>query len=143
MPFSISLLCAVTIQLLCQMFKVVFYSLKEHRLRLNYFVSTGGMPSGHTAFVSALTVSVGLNRGFSAEFFTIVFVFSSIIVYDIVRVRGAVQTHSRILTVLLEKLPPEDRIQLPQLVGHTIGEVLIGLAVGAGFAAAVYFLFQA
>jgi acid phosphatase family membrane protein YuiD len=140
MPFSISLVTAVTIQLLCQLFKVVFYSLKEHRLRLNYFVSTGGMPSAHTAFVSALAVSVGLNRGFSSEFFTIAFVFSSIIVYDIVRVRGAVQAHSRILAVLLEKLPPEDRIPLPQLVGHTIGEVLIGLGGGAGFAAAVYFV---
>jgi acid phosphatase family membrane protein YuiD len=140
MPFSSSLLTAVAIQLLCQLFKVVFYSIKEHRPRLKYFVSAGGMPSAHTAFVSALAVSVGLNRGFSSEFFSIAFVFSSIIVYDIVRVRGAVQTHSRILAVLLEKLPLEDRLPLPQLVGHTIGEILIGLGVGAGFAAAVHFV---
>jgi acid phosphatase family membrane protein YuiD len=141
MPFSSSFVTAVTIQLLCQLFKVVFYSLKERRLRLKYFVSSGGMPSAHTAFVSALTLSVGLSRGFSSEFFTIAFVFSSIIIYDIVRVRGAVQIHSRILAGMVEKLPPGERIQLPQLVGHTIGEVLIGLLVGCTAAVVASFIF--
>ena len=80
MPFSSSLVVAVAVQLASQLFKVVFYSLREGRLRLDYFISTGGMPSAHTAFVTALTVSLGLHHGFASEFFAVAFVFSVIIV---------------------------------------------------------------
>ncbi|UCF98260.1 MAG: divergent PAP2 family protein [Spirochaetaceae bacterium] len=140
MPFSRSLVVAVAVQLLCQLFKVLFYSVKERRMRPDYFVSTGGMPSAHTAFVSTLTVSLGLHHGFSSEFFTIAFVFSAIIVYDLVRVRGAVHAHSRILAMILERFRPREQIDLPHLVGHTVPEILVGLAVGCVAAVAAYFI---
>ena len=140
MPFSRSLVVAVAVQLASQLFKVVFYSLKERRLRLDYFISTGGMPSAHTAFVSALTVSLGLYHGFASEFFTVAFVFSVIIVYDLVRVRGAVHAHSRILAVLLEKVQLREQIVLPHLVSHTVAEIIAGLFVGCAAAVAAYYL---
>ena len=140
MPFSRSLVVAVAVQLTSQLFKVVFYSLKERRLRLDYFISTGGMPSAHTAFVSALTVSLGPYHGFASEFFTVAFVFSVIIVYDLVRVRGAVHAHSRILAVLLEKVQLRERIVLPHLVSHTVPEIIAGLFAGCAAAAAAYFI---
>jgi acid phosphatase family membrane protein YuiD len=140
MPFSRSLVVAVAVQLSSQLFKVVFYSLKERRLRLDYFTSTGGMPSAHTAFVSALTVSLGLHHGFASEFFAVAFVFSAIIVYDLVRVRGAVHAHSRILASILEKSQMRQKTVLPHLVGHTVPEILAGLGVGCAAAAAAYFL---
>jgi len=99
------------------------------------------MPSAHTAFVSTLTVSLGLYHGFSSEFFTIAFVFSAIIVYDLVRVRGAVHAHSRILERLQDKLPPQERIELPHLVGHTVPEILVGLFVGCTAAVVMHFIF--
>jgi acid phosphatase family membrane protein YuiD len=141
MPFSRSLIVAVAVQLASQLFKVVFYSLRERRLHLEYFVSTGGMPSAHTAFVSALTVSLGLHHGFASEFFTVAFVFSAIIVYDLVRVRGAVHAHSRILAQLLEQVQLRQRVVLPHLVGHSLPEILAGLMAGCGAAAAAYYLF--
>jgi acid phosphatase family membrane protein YuiD len=140
MPFSRSLLVAVTVQLASQLFKVVFYSLRERRLRLDYFISTGGMPSAHTAFVSALTVSLGLHHGFASEFFAVAFVFSVIIVYDLVRVRGAVHAHSRILAILLEKVQLRQKIVLPHLVSHSLPEILAGLVVGVAAAVAAYYL---
>ena len=140
MPFSRSLIVAVAVQLASQLFKVVFYSLKERRLRPDYFISTGGMPSAHTAFVSALTVSLGLYHGFASEFFTVAFVFSVIIVYDLVRVRGAVHAHSRILAMLLEQVQLRQKIVLPHLVSHSLPEIVAGLVVGCGGAAAAYYL---
>jgi acid phosphatase family membrane protein YuiD len=140
MPFSRSLIVAVAVQLASQLFKVVFYSLRERRLRLDYFISTGGMPSAHTAFVSALTVSLGLHHGFASEFFTVAFVFSAIIVYDLVRVRGAVHAHSRILAMLLEQVRLRKTVVLPHLVGHSLPEILAGLGVGCGAAVAAYYL---
>ncbi len=140
MPFSSSLVVAVAVQLLSQLFKVVFYSLKERRLRPDYFISTGGMPSAHTAFVSALTVSLGLHHGFASEFFTVAFVFSVIMVYDLVRVRGAVHAHSRILGMLLEQVQLRQKIVLPHLVSHSMPEIIVGLVVGCAAAAAAYYL---
>jgi acid phosphatase family membrane protein YuiD len=140
MPFSRSLVVAVAVQLASQLFKVVFYSLRERRLRLDYFVSTGGMPSAHTAFVTALTVSLGLYHGFASEFFTVAFVFSVIIIYDLVRVRGAVHAHSRILAMLLEQVRLRQQVVLPHLVSHSIPEILAGLAAGGAAAVAAYYL---
>ena len=140
MPLSRSLVVAVAVQLASQLFKVVYYSLRQRRFRPDYFVSTGGMPSAHTAFVSALTVSLGLVHGFTSEFFAIAFVFSAIIVYDLVRVRGAVHAHSRILAMLLEQVRLRQKIDLPHLVSHTVPEILVGLVVGSAAAALVFFV---
>lgn len=140
MPFSRSLVVAVAVQLVSQLFKVVFYSLKEKRFRPDYFISTGGMPSAHTAFVTALTVSLGLHHGFASEFFAVAFVFSVIIVYDLVRVRGAVHAHTRILAMLLEQIQLRQKVVLPHLVAHTLPEIIAGLLVGAAAATAVYYL---
>jgi acid phosphatase family membrane protein YuiD len=140
MPFSRSLVVAVTVQLASQLFKVVFYSLRERRLRLDYFISTGGMPSAHTAFVTALTVSLGLNHGFASEFFTVAFVFSVIIIYDLVRVRGAVHAHSLILAMLLEQVQLRRDVSLPHLVSHSLPEIGAGLVAGGAAAVAAYFL---
>jgi acid phosphatase family membrane protein YuiD len=64
-PFSVSLAGALAVQVACQLFKVVLYSIREKRLAISYFISAGGMPSAHSAFVTALTVSVGMGSGFT------------------------------------------------------------------------------
>jgi acid phosphatase family membrane protein YuiD len=147
-PFSPSLIAAVSIQLGCQLFKVFYYSAKDRRFSIRWFFSAGGMPSAHTAFVSALAVSVGLHRGLSSEIFAVAFVFAVIVVYDILRVRAAVQAHSNILRQLLAERAAraeagiEEPTALPSEVGHTVAEVAIGFAVGAGGAVALFLLME-
>ena len=135
MLFSSSLITAVCVQIICQAFKVVFYSLKSGRLSLGYFFTAGGMPSVHSASVTSLSVSLGLRYGFSSEFFSIAFVFSLIIIYDSIRLRGAVQFHSRILHRLIQYFPGEKDQRIPHMVGHSLIEVAAGVAVGALLAA--------
>jgi acid phosphatase family membrane protein YuiD len=136
-PFSQSLIAAVSIQLGCQLFKVFYYSARQRRFSIRWFFSAGGMPSAHTAFVSALAVSVGLHSGFSSEIFAVAFVFAVIVVYDILRVRAAVQAHSNVLRLLLAeraaRAEPSDEAPpaLPPDVGHSMAEVVIGFAAGA------------
>jgi len=134
-----SLLTALIVQLLCQLFKVAFYSVKEKGLRWRYFFSAGGMPSAHSAFVTALTLSLGLRGGFSSDIFAISAVFSIIIIYDSVRLRGAVQIHSQILKKLSSGLPLEEQVEIPQMVGHTPLEVFAGISAGALFAVAAFY----
>jgi acid phosphatase family membrane protein YuiD len=143
MPLSPSLVASVAIQLGCQLFKVLYYSLRDRRFSFRWFFSAGGMPSAHTAFVTALAVSVGLYRGFSSETFAVAFVFATIVVYDILRMRAAVQAHSEILKLLLAERTSGRAGQAPALpapVGHTRAEILIGFAVGALGALGVFFL---
>lgn len=70
----------------------------------------------------------------------VAFVFSVIIIYDLVRVRGAVHAHSHIPAVLLENVQLRQQIVLPHLVSHTVPEILAGLVAGCAAAAAAYFL---
>ena len=59
------LLTAVIAWLIAQTIKVLIGVLREKRFNFKWFVGTGGMPSSHAAFVSALATSVGLHTGFS------------------------------------------------------------------------------
>ena len=121
---------AVAVQIFCQAYKVVYYSIREKRWAWRRFISAGGMPSAHSAFVSALSVSVGLSKGFDSDLFAVAAVFSTIIIYDSIRLRGAVQIHSRILERLSRLLPEEDRLPVPRHVGHTLLEIAVGTLVG-------------
>ena len=127
---SPSLLTAVSIQLLCQLFKVVYYSIKNGRLQLHRFMHPAGMPSAHSAFVTALSVSIGIYNGFASELFAVAFVFSVIIIYDSIRLRGAVQRNSEIIARLLHLIPESERIEAPRYVGHSLAEIIVGMAVG-------------
>jgi acid phosphatase family membrane protein YuiD len=141
LPVSYSLVAAVIIQVLCQITKLVAYSIRDRRLTIKYLFTAGGMPSSHSAFVSALVVSIGLYNGIRSELFALAFVFAAIIIYDAYRLRGTVETHSKIIVRLQSLLPENERMEVEQMVGHTIPEILTGILTGAGFALAIFFLF--
>jgi hypothetical protein len=134
LPLSISLLVSVGVQVLCQVYKVVFHSLRTRQLALSWFISAGGMPSAHSAFVSSLTVSVGLWSGFTTDLFAVACVFSVIIIYDSLRLRGAVQHHAAILSQLVDRHPEVDAGTINLRLGHSASEILAGIVVGGGCA---------
>jgi acid phosphatase family membrane protein YuiD len=88
------------------------------------------MPSSHSAFVIALAVSVGMNSGFGSDLFAIAFVLATIIIYDTIRLRGAVQNHSSILKKLMKLMPEAERVPVPDKIGHTAAETVAGLLSG-------------
>lgn len=142
LPLSVSLLTAVGVQVACQAFKVILYSVRERRPAFSWFISAGGMPSAHCAFVTALSVSVGLWSGFGSDIFAVACVFSVIIIYDSWRLRGAVQHHAKALARISRanrrlKLGP-----LNENIGHSIAEIAAGTAAGGALAAGVFFLIR-
>jgi uncharacterized protein len=139
-PLSASLLTAVAVQIACQAFKVAFHSIRDRRLALSWFVSAGGMPSAHSAFVTALSVSLGLWNGFASDLFAVAVVFSAITIYDAWRLRGAVEHHARILVLLLEKHPDVRTEPVNVRLGHTGAEIVAGMAAGAALAAAAWLI---
>ncbi|MBN1699052.1 MAG: divergent PAP2 family protein [Spirochaetales bacterium] len=141
-PFSNSLFSAVAVQVLCQIFKFIVYSIKEKRIMVKYLHTAGGMPSSHSAFVTALCISIGLYNGFSSEFFAISFVFAAIIIYDAYRLRGTVQSHSRIIQKLVRLLPDGEKEDVELMVGHTVPEIAAGIITGAIFAVGIFLIFS-
>lgn len=134
LPYS--LLTAITVQPLCQLFKLVYYSIRDKRFSPKYLVTAGGAPSSHSAFVTSLSVSVGLQKGFLSDIFAVSFVFSAIVIYDAYRLRGAVQNHAVTLNEMLLSRDPGAK-KLSEMVGHSIPEIVVGILVGSLGAAAM------
>jgi len=118
---------------------------------LSRIVGSGGMPSSHASFVSALSTSIGLKYGFHSDIFAVAAVFSLIIIYDAGGVRRAVGEQANILNKIIKQLDfkqlskgTDKEIiikELKELVGHTPFEVLIGALLGIVFALFNYVLF--
>jgi len=135
---SLSLAAALGVMAVSQLFKLARYSIRDRRFSISHLLSTGGMPSAHSAFVTALAVSVGLWQGLGSDVFAACAVFGSIIVYDSIRLRGTVDIHTRILRDLQARTPGSLDIVIPRWVGHTVAETAAGIIVGSAAAAAVY-----
>ncbi len=140
---SPALIITVAVQLSCQVFKLVYYSIRNRRLEPFRLVSAGGMPSAHSAFVAALIVSVGLVDGWDSGAFTVAAVLAAIVVFDTLRLRRTVDHHTRVLRELVALLPVERRKFPSSPVGHNGLEVAVGLAVGVVLTVAAYLVFVA
>jgi uncharacterized protein len=132
MRIPVALLTALVAQVVGQTAKFVLYSVRDGRISPHYLVSAGGVPSAHTAFVTALTAYIGLTSGVVSDLFAVAAVFSAIVIYDAFRLRGHVQRHAELLNrhVLL----PNGEPPVSEMVGHSLPEIAAGLAVGGAMA---------
>lgn len=131
---SAPLLVAVVVQVGCQIFKVIMNSTRTRTLAWGRLFAAGGMPSSHTAFVATLTTAIGLRAGVASDLFAVACAFSVIIIFDAIRVRGAIQINSEALRQMIAPMPEASRPETSHDVGHSIPEVAVGLLVGVGSA---------
>jgi acid phosphatase family membrane protein YuiD len=127
------LLVALGAWLLAQTLKVLIYLWRDRRINLRHLVSSGGMPSAHSALVTALATGVGLTEGLRSPLFAIALVFAAIVMYDAAGVRQAVSAQARILNRMLDEIFVEQRFnekRLRELIGHTPVEVVVGATLG-------------
>ena len=111
---------------------------RTRRIDFQYLASLGGMPSAHSAMVSALAVSVGLNEGFGSTLFVVAFALAIIVMFDASTVRRATGQQARLLNQIVDELFKEHHLseqKLLELLGHTRTEVLAGMLVGIVVAA--------
>lgn len=115
----------------------------ERKFRPELFITTGGMPSSHTAMVIALCTSIFMTEGVSSLAFAIAATFSSITIHDAMGVRRAagkqaevINEWSRILAQLHTdgEFTPEN---LKTMLGHSfiqvVGGIVVGLVIGYVF----------
>ena len=106
---------------------------RTRRLDMHYLVSTGGMPSAHSAMVCALATSIGLTEGFDKAVTMATFAFAAVTMFDAAVVRRATGQQARILNQMLDEMVLKHRIsekRLKELLGHTRLEVFVGMLLG-------------
>jgi len=89
---------------LTQLAKMIIELLKGKGLDFRYLVSSGGMPSSHSAIVSALATSVGMIYGFNSAVFGIAVILALIVMYDSTGVRQSVSKQSIVLNDIVREL---------------------------------------
>ena len=107
--------------------------IRDRRVDFTFFVSTGGMPSAHTASVCALATSAGIREGFASTLFAIAFGFALIVMFDAQSVRRAAGNQARLLNQIVAELFKEHHLsqeKLAELLGHTRVEVPVGMFFG-------------
>ena len=100
-----------------------------HRLADN-----GGMPSSHSALVSAATIGVGIENGFDSPLFAVAVAITMIVTYDAAGVRRAAGEHGRAINLIIAEELSGNPIYQPhfkEVLGHSRKEVAAGIAFGA------------
>ncbi|MHB8599246.1 MAG: divergent PAP2 family protein [Ktedonobacteraceae bacterium] len=131
------LITSVVAWLAAQISKTIYELIRQRELRLSRLVSSGGMPSSHSALVTALATATGRVAGVSSGAFAITVVLASIVMYDAAGVRRAVSIQARILNQMIDEAfqgHPFAEKRLRELIGHTPIQVFVGGLLGIGIA---------
>ena len=130
------LVCAGTGWIVAQIIKVFTGVFKLRKFSITGLLfGNGGMPSSHSASVTALAIACGLTFGFDSGFFAIAIMFAIIVMGDAAGVRRETGEQAKILNLITKDLfkhasPTEVNQNLKELVGHTPLQVVIGSALG-------------
>lgn len=125
-------LCAWAV---AQLLKVFITLVKDKRLDLRYLVISGGMPSAHSALVSALATSVAIIQGLGSVAFGITAILALVVMYDAAGIRQSVGLQSVVLNRIVQELRSRRPIaelerDLREFIGHTPFQVIAGAALG-------------
>lgn len=105
------------------------------------FVTTGGMPSGHSAVVSAVATCVGLLEGFDSPLFGLSIALAIIIMHDAVVIRGAAGKQAKAINMIISDLKEGKKFNLGHFkthLGHSPIQVFAGSLLGITIAFAVW-----
>ena len=127
------LLVAILACLVAQALKLLIDIVKNHKVNFSSLVTSGGMPSAHSALVSSLATGIGLTVGWASTEFAIACLFAVIVMYDAAGVRQAAGKQAKILNQIIDEVfqgKEFNEEKLKELIGHTPFQVIVGLALG-------------
>src|SRR5512143_794143 len=124
---------------LAQVIKIPLDYLRTRRWNWSLLFTSGGMPSSHSALVTATTLAIGFYYGFDSPLFALGVAITMIVTYDAAGVRQQAGIHAQRINVLFEELlkghPISDK-DLREVLGHTplevAGGILLGIVVAMG-----------
>jgi acid phosphatase family membrane protein YuiD len=111
------------------------------KIDFRYLYASGGMPSVHSAVVSALAVTALLVGGAQSQAFGFAVIFAAIVMYDSFGVRRSAGEQAAAINMLIESLDrsrvklEEPDLHLREILGHQPKEVTAGAILGISLAA--------
>lgn len=119
-----------------QIIKTILYAAIHKKLDIHRLFDDGGMPSGHSATVTAMATTAALEYGLASPIFAIAAILTIIVMHDAMGVRREAGKHAKVLNDLMLSLskdtPPED--VLKEFLGHTPLQGCFGALLGFGIA---------
>ncbi|KAH6764387.1 Acid phosphatase/vanadium-dependent haloperoxidase-related protein [Perilla frutescens var. hirtella] len=135
-PANLSLISALLACAIAQFLKPFFTWLKDKKWDSKKMVSSGGMPSSHSATVTALATAIGLEEGVGGAAFGIAVVLACVVMYDATGVRLHAGRQAELLNQIVCELPPEHPVAIANVrplrdsLGHTPLQVAAGALLG-------------
>ena len=119
--------------LAAQILKTIIYAVVNKSLDFQRLFGDGGMPSGHSATVTALATTAALDYGLASPIVAVSFILAIIVMHDAMGVRLEAGKHAKAINELMEmlssdRLAPEEKLQ--EFLGHTPLQVLFGAILG-------------
>ena len=136
-----------------QFVKVPIQYIVSRKLDWSLVTSTGGMPSSHSAAVTALSTGVALETGLGSAIFSVSAIFAIITMFDATGVRRQAGEQAIVLNQLVvdfhkfleeakhwtDKPEKDKRKELKELLGHKPIEVFFGCITGIVLTLFLYF----
>ena len=135
-PIFLSCFIAV---IAAQTLKAIFAWWRHGQFHWRYLFLSAGMPSSHTAAVTALSVSVFMTEGVSTTFVAVL-ILSMIIVRDVIGDKNFARQQEELVNETFRQISEGnfDKIKWDDLIGHTVKEVVVGFVLGLVVAASVF-----
>ena len=126
--------------LISQFTKAIIYLIINKRFVWERLLGDGGMPSSHSATVTAVAVMTGLSCGWDNPVFAVAAVLALVVMHDAMGVRQETGKQARVINNMLELINSFGRGELTteetlkEFVGHTRRQVVIGALLGGAIA---------
>ena len=139
------IISAASAWIIAQIVKVFTGMFKDRRFSVRTLLfSNGGMPSSHSAAVTALATSSIILYGFNSFECAVTAVFAIIVMMDASGVRYETGEQAKILNRITKELfsgsSAEINTGLKELVGHTPFQVFVGAVLGIAVGIGLSFL---
>jgi len=130
------LIACLVASLLAQILKMPIEYLRSKEWDWSLILSAGGMPSSHSAMVTAAAVGVGHYMGFDTPAFGLAFAVAAVVIYDATNIRRQAGFHAQQINRIINEFfqgktkPVREYGELKEVLGHSPIEALGGTILG-------------
>ncbi len=145
-----AILASLSSIIIAQVIKVPIFFVTKRKWDFSKMITTGGMPSSHSAAVSSLATVIGIRSGVQSQVFALAAIFAVIVMYDAAGIRRHAGEQAIAINNLEAKIgqyierPATSNAhdfyqkKLKEMLGHRPIEVIVGclfgIAIGTWFA---------
>lgn len=130
------LLAALVAWCSSQLLKTIIHLIIHHKIVWERLVGDGGMPSSHSAVVTAAATAAAFRCGLDSPVFAVAAILAMIVMHDARGVRQETGKQAKVINSMLELLASMDKGDLTpeetlkEFVGHTGRQVFFGALLG-------------